>query len=93
MTTKVEYIDSFQEQIKFLNEIAWEGRLSLIEVKAWLEQFSEAAVAEDDEQLHAMFLLSHFIYFGQPEIRELLRSIYRDLFRAPILHEDRKSVV
>ena len=60
-------------------------------VQTWLEQFEEATDLENDEQLHALFLLSHFIYFGQPEIRELLKSVYRDLFRSPIMHEVRRA--
>jgi hypothetical protein len=91
MLTKSEHVDIFQEKIKGLNEIAWERRLNLAIIRDWLSQFQEAANLEDDEQLHALFLLGHFVYFGQPEIRELLRSVYRDLYRSPIVHEIRRA--
>lgn len=91
MPTKATYIDDFQEKIKHLNDVVWENRVNWVDVKRWSEQFSEASSLEDDEQLHALFLLTHFIYFGQPEIRELLKSVYRDLFRAPLLHSIRKE--
>jgi hypothetical protein len=89
--TKAEYLDLFQAKIKDLNEVVWENRVNLVVVQTWLEQFEEATDLENDEQLHALFLLSHFIYFGQPEIRELLKSVYRDLFRSPIMHEVRRA--
>lgn len=91
MNSKAQYLDDFQSQIKFLNDMVWESRINMVHIRNWLDQFAESNSIEDDEQLQAMFMLTHFIYFGQSEIRELLKSIYRDLFRSPLLHEIRRT--
>jgi hypothetical protein len=91
MSSKAEFVDQFQEKIKALNDIVWEKRLTTLLIRDWLAQFQENVDLERDEQLHAFYLLSHFVFFGQSEIRELLKSIYRDLFRSPIIYEIRKA--
>ncbi len=91
MKTKSEYIEDLQTKIKYLTEIVWENRINLVDIKDWLAQFEESSLLDQDEQLHALFLLSNFIYFGQPEIRELLKSLYRDLFRSPLIHSLRRA--
>jgi hypothetical protein len=88
---KAELIDELFEKIKLLSAAALEHRIDLGQVKPWLAQFAEATVLEDDEQLHALFMLTHFIFFGQAEIRELLRSLFRDLFKAPVVYALRRS--
>ena len=38
-----------------------------------------------------LFLLSNFLYFGGPEVKELLRAAYRDLFRYRLVSRIRKQ--
>lgn len=83
--------DALLKKIKQLTETAWYGKVLEPDVRHWLEQFEASAAVEDDEQLQALFLLSNFVYFGQREIRELLRSLYRDLFKTPALHSIRRA--
>lgn len=75
------------ENIKTLNSAVWENRVPRPRIDSWLKGFSGG----DDEQLNALFLLSQMIYFGDNEIREALRSIYRDLFRYPVVANLRRS--
>jgi hypothetical protein len=75
------------ETIKTLNSTVWENRVQRPRIDSWLNGFSGG----DDERLNALFLLSQMIYFGDNEIREALRSIYRDLFRYPIVAHLRRS--
>lgn len=89
--TKDDHIEILERKIKYLAEGTWEHRLTLVDVRQWLAQFQPAADLEKDEQLHALFLLSEFIYFGHSEIRELLRSLYRDLFRSRMIYEIRRK--
>jgi hypothetical protein len=89
--TRDEHIEALERKIKYLSHTTWERRINLVDVREWLVQFDENAQLEYDEQLHVLFLLSNFIYFGQPEIRELLRAIYRDLFRARLIYEIRRT--
>lgn len=88
---KQEIVDQLYEKLKNLSESVWERQHSLPNIKAWINQFSEADRISDDQQVQALYLLSNFTYFGQREIRTLLISLYRDLYRAPILREIRRN--
>jgi hypothetical protein len=72
------------EQIKVLSERIWEGRVKQEHVDAWLENF-----ATQRERHLALHLLAQFSHFGTVELRELLKSLYRDLFRYEVLQEIR----
>ena len=77
--------EDLERKIKLLNRIIWEQRVPKVTVEEWVSQFEEGNDLEDAEQVHALFLLSHFLYFGQAELRALLRALYRDLIRSPML--------
>lgn len=81
--------EGLEEKIKMLSHHIWESRAGGEIVSEWLSQFASHPDVENDEQMHALFLLSHFLYFGQDELRFLLKSLYRDFIRAPILRHIR----
>jgi hypothetical protein len=83
--------DALQEKIKTLHSSIWERRADWPMVQRWLAQFGSDEVVSNDEQLQALFLLSNFIYFGTSEIRALLKSLYRDLFRPRIARAVREA--
>ncbi len=85
-----EHIERLQKKIKNLDETVWERRCDWPTVTEWLKQFSPKANLVD-EQLQALFLLSNFLYFGMREIRELLKSLFRDLYRYRIVSAIRRS--
>ena len=74
------------EQIKVLSEHIWERRVKQEDVDAWLANFATAR-----EQHLALHLLAQFSHFGTVELRELLKSLYRDLFRYEVLQEIRAT--
>lgn len=78
--------DKLQEKIKVLHDSIWERRADWPHVSKWLDQFTDSASKEDD-RLQALFLLSNFMYFGTNEIRALLKSLYRDVFRPSVIAE------
>ena len=83
--------DNLMTRIQVLNEYSWEHRIDAQRVKDWLENFDGRTGADkEEERLHALFLLSQFLYFGTREIRVLLRSLYRDLFVIPLIQELRR---
>ncbi|MET3518856.1 phosphoribosyltransferase-like protein [Mesorhizobium abyssinicae] len=86
-----EIFDALIKKIKQLTETAWYGKVLEPDVRQWLEQFEASDDVRSDEQLQALFLLSNFVYFGQREVRELLRSLYRDLFKTPAIHSIRRA--
>ena len=82
------------DRIRILSGALWPNRLKLHSVERWLENFAPALdedsienSASNCESLHALFLLSHFMYFGETEIRELLKVLYRDFIKRPRLSE------
>jgi len=91
MRNKEYYADELRKTIKNLMETTWGSVVNSVDIDSWLSQFQENPDVTLDEQLHAMYLLSHFLYFDQASIRELLRAIYRDLFRTPLVHEIRRA--
>lgn len=82
--------DRLKKRITVLNERAWEDKISWDQVDRWLQNFSgEVEPDIEKERLHALYLLSQFMYFGSKEIRVLLKSIFQDLFISPLIQEIR----
>lgn len=80
-------------RITVLSERAWENRNQWPQVEAWLANFDGRAGFDPEvEQLHALFLLSQFLFIGSAETRVLLQSVYRDLFLIPLIQEVRASL-
>jgi hypothetical protein len=82
---------SLMAKIKTLNETVWERRATEPAIGDWLDNFARPGSALSDERLHALFLLSNFMYFGDREMRGLLKSLYRDLYRYPIIESIRRA--
>jgi hypothetical protein len=79
-------------KIKSLNERLWENRANRPQIEDWLANFvGSGGASQQQEELAALYLLSKFMYFGDREVRELLRALYRDLFRYPIIEQIRRS--
>ena len=78
-----DYRDELLDTDKILNERLWSGRATEHAIIEWLDNFRSGVV--DEDRLHALYLLAHFMYFDDRETRELLRSMYRDLYRYPIV--------
>jgi hypothetical protein len=62
-----------------LHDTVWEGHASGPAVEEWLRNFAP------NERLQALCLLSHFMYFGSRQMRTLLKSLYRDKYKYPIV--------
>lgn len=82
--------ERLKKRITVLNERSWEGRINQNIIDDWLGNFDgKTGLDVEIERLHALYLLSQFMYFGSREIRVLLKSIYSDLFLAPLVQEVR----
>jgi len=76
-----------------LDERVWEGNANGPAVENWLGNFvGRTGASADLERLHALYLLSQFMYFGAREIRVLLKALYRELFLLPLAQEVRAQV-
>ena len=84
--------DNLLKKIKSLSENIWERRASEPEIYEWLANFETPSIGTADQRkLNALYLLSHFMYFGSREMRELMRVLFRDLYKYPIIKAIRKS--
>lgn len=84
---------AIRKRIMLLSDTLWEGNGSSEDVNLWLENFSgkTSNISVEDERSHAAHLLSHFTYFGLRELRELLKALYRDLYRYEVIQEIREE--
>ena len=80
------------EKIKTLNEFPWEGRTPRGAIDEWLDNFRGRFASAPLERAHALYLLSKFLYFGEKEVRALLRAMFQDLVRNQLTVEARKCV-
>lgn len=85
MLDRTELLAQFKKKVMTLSKYAWEDRVKNQALIRWLGQFDAAEDDAKDEQLQMAFLLSQFIYFGSQEIKHLLKTMYRQLYRAPIV--------
>lgn len=83
--------DDLKRKILVLSEKAWERKVIWPEVESWLENFRGIHTNVEDEKLHALYLLTQTMYFSQELIREMLRSIFDDLYRYPIISKIREE--
>lgn len=77
---------NYDKQIEILNSTLWESRALRPRVDEWLSNF-----ATDTEKEYALYMLSRLMFFNSSNIRHLLKSLYRDLFRYPIIEEIRRT--
>lgn len=91
---RCQVIDDYQRleaKIKALNESVWSDRAPGPDVEKWLDNFTDGTFDLAKQRLHAMFLLSNFLFFGSAQVRELLKSMYRDLVCYPLVEEIRQA--
>ena len=92
-TTPAHTWAALRDRITVLSERVWENRNTWPAVLAWLRNFDgRTGVEPETEQLHALFLLSQFLFVGATETRVLLRAVFRDLFMVPLIQEVRASL-
>lgn len=87
----MSFHDDLLAKIKILSETIWDGRAREPQINDWLDNFAPSTGGANDERIHALYLLSQFMYFGDRQIRELMRVLYRDLFRYPIVEQIRRK--
>jgi hypothetical protein len=85
--------DELIRRVKTLSERLWEGHCQAPDIEAWLNNFDGRHCGDTSgERLHALHLLASVSYFGLREIRVLLRSMFRDLYRYPIVQQLRNDL-
>ena len=78
-------------QFDVLSNNIWDGAISRADLNEWLANFDGTSMPIAIEHLNALHLLCNFDLFGIEEIRQLLKSLYRDLFRYPLIQAMRQA--
>lgn len=92
-STPIDTFDFLRSRITVLNTKSWENKLQWNKVEAWLQNFDgHSGYSVEDEQLHALYLLSQFMYFGSREVRVILKSLYREMIVIPFIQRARESL-
>lgn len=86
------YRPEFERRLHSLAEQAWEAEVRWPEIEAWASNFTGQTNPITEEQAYALFALTRFTYFGRRLTREMLRSLYRDHFQAPIMQRIRRNL-
>jgi hypothetical protein len=84
--------DKLLEKIYTYYQTIWQDKFKDNIHLEWLDNFDKGdEELIEKEKLNMLYLLSKFMYFGNVELREMLTSLYRDLFKYPIISEIRKT--
>lgn len=81
----------FGSKLRTLVDHAWDQEVRWSQINTWVNNFDGKAFDEDEERLHGVFALSRFMYFSKRLLREMLRSLYRDQFEAPLIQRIRRN--
>lgn len=80
-----------ERTLRTLVEHAWDREVTWSQIQAWTDNFTGQTASIDIEREHSLIALSRFIYFGKRLVREMLRSLYRDHFEAPLIQRVRRN--
>lgn len=84
------YEDSLRKVIALDREI-WHEQLTEETITKWIEQFDGQLDASENEQILALTLLSHFMFFGRLELDVLCRALYHEHLWYPIVSAYRRA--
>jgi hypothetical protein len=83
---------NIEKKLRTLAQHAWDDEVRWPAISAWSKNFTGEVLTADEEQKYSLFMLSRFVYFGKKLVREMLRSLYRDNFEAPIRQRIRRNM-
>lgn len=78
--------------IQALNRWVWRQQVGTPVIDEWLRCFGSDCSPGSPGRLQALYLLSRFMYFGDEEVRALLRALYRDHFKYPLVATIRRGM-
>ena len=84
------YEDSLSTVIALDREI-WHEKLTEETITRWIEQFDGQLDTSENEQILALTLLSHFMFFGRLELDVLCQALYHEHLWYPIVSAYRQA--
>lgn len=80
-----------ESELEVLTAQVWDHIIGMPEIIEWLEQFNGQVVSEEEEKKYMLTALSKFMFFSRDMIQEMLISLYRDHFKAPLMQLIRRN--
>lgn len=77
-------------KIRELISHAWDDEVKWHEIESWVNNFQGNFHSKSEEQLHAIYSITQYMYFGKRLVREMLKSLYRDHFSSPLKQRIRR---
>jgi hypothetical protein len=93
MKYEQQIFDNFPSEAELMDVIrttsttVWKRELVVRDIENWLNNFNGEVFNPEHERLLALWLLSHFTFYNEDEVKHLCRVVYRDL-----IHEIVKSI-
>lgn len=88
---ELPFYDKLLTKVQTFGQTIWKDKWKEGIDQEWLNNFSDVDADKlEKEKINMLFLLSKFMYFGNDELRQLLISLYRDLFKYPIIASIRR---
>jgi hypothetical protein len=89
---ELPFYDRLKNKIQVYYQTIWKEKWREGIEQEWLNNFNDIDEEKlEKERINMLYLLSKFMYFGNNELRQLLISLYRDLFKYPIIASIRKA--
>jgi len=85
MTYNVKLFEEFPTEDDLLDIIrqtsttVWKRELVIKDIEAWLDNFKGELFSLSHERIIGLWLLSHFTFYNEDEVKHLCRVVYRDL--------------
>lgn len=80
-----------RNQIQNLSTWLWGHKILEQDINDWLKNFENKHDDKQKEEFIALSLLSQFMFFDQREVRQALKSLYKDKYISPLVKKYRKS--
>lgn len=77
-----------KRQIMHTSEIVWQPNgLTEKEINRWLSNFKGEVLRTEEERIMALWLLNHFVFYNEHEIRHLCKLVYKDFIHKKLLSQ------
>ena len=86
-----ELIAALENKAQRLSQQVWPRNRNLNDINKWIAAFDGVAggVSAETIRLHCLYVLTHVVTFQDREFNELLRALYREYIRLPLVYEIR----
>lgn len=92
MSEYAEKQKKLMDKLEKLMAHVWRNGHDKKNINAWLENFNGSCYDVEKEKYFALHLLTHFLFFNQDMVRQMLSSAYTELYVIPLKQEIRKSL-